>query len=196
MRRFRRVCVFCGSSSGARPDYRKMASEMGRILAEQGIGLVYGGGKIGLMGEIANAALRGGAEVIGVIPRHLEAREVAHRDLSELRVVNTMHERKAMMADLADAFIGLPGGLGTLEECFEVATWTQLGIHAKPLGFLNVRGYFDLLQQILAKAVEEGFLAPQHRSFMMFSEDPAALLGSLQAFELVPVDKWLGPSER
>jgi uncharacterized protein (TIGR00730 family) len=173
-----------------------MASEMGRILAEQGIGLVYGGGKVGLMGEIANAALQGGAEVIGVIPRHLEAREIAHWGLSDLRVVNTMHERKALMADLADAFIALPGGLGTLEECFEVATWTQLGIHAKPLGFLNVRGYFDLLQQVLAKAVEERFLRPEHRSFIFFSEDPAALLATVQAFEPVKVDKWLDPYER
>jgi uncharacterized protein (TIGR00730 family) len=173
-----------------------MAAEMGRVLADQRIGLVYGGGNIGLMGEIADAVLRSGGEVIGVIPRHLEEREVAHRGLSELRVVNTMHERKALMADLADAFIGLPGGLGTLEECFEVATWTQLGIHAKPLGLLNVRGYFDLLQQFLTKAVEEQFLREEHRSFISFSDDPTALLAALQSFEPVQVDKWLAPSER
>jgi uncharacterized protein (TIGR00730 family) len=164
---------------------------MGRLLADQRVGLVYGGGNVGLMGEVADAALAAGAEVIGVIPRHLEVREVAHRGLSELRVVDTMHERKALMADLADAFIGLPGGLGTLEEFFEVATWTQLGIHAKPLGLLNVRGYYDLIDQFLGRAVEERFLRAEHRALISISDDPTTLLAALQAFQPVHVEKWL-----
>src|ERR1043165_174167 len=145
MRPFRRVCVFCGSSPGARPEYRQAAEAMGRLLASRRIGLVYGGGNVGLMGLLADAALSAGGEVIGVIPRHLDAREVAHRGLPDLRVVASMHERKALMADLSDAFIALPGGLGTLEEMFEILTWAQLGLHRKPCGLLNVLGYFDRL---------------------------------------------------
>jgi hypothetical protein len=169
---------------------------MGRLLAERKIGLVYGGGNVGLMGAVADAVLAAGGEAIGVIPRHLESREIAHRGLTELRVVASMHERKALMADLSDAFIALPGGLGTFEEFFEVATWSQLGIHDKPLGLLNVRGYYDVLDQHLARAVEERFVRAEHRSLILLAEDPAALLDRLQALEPRHVDKWLDRSER
>lgn len=193
---FRRVCVFCGSSPGADPAYREAAETMGRLLASRGIGLVYGGGNVGLMGVLADAVLAGGGEAIGVIPRHLEAREVAHRGLTELRVVESMHERKAMMADLSDAFVAMPGGLGTLEEFFEVATWRQLGIHAKPLGLLNVRGYYDLVERFLEHAVNERFLRPEHRALLSVSTEPAALLEALQSSPAVSVDKWLDRSDR
>jgi uncharacterized protein (TIGR00730 family) len=196
MRSFRRLCVFCGSSPGARPEYREAAQQMGRLLAERKIGLVYGGGNVGLMGAVADAAIAAGGEVIGVIPGHLEARELAHHGLTELRVVSSMHERKALMADLSDAFVALPGGLGTFEELFEVATWAQLGIHDKPLGLLNVRGYYDLLDQHLARAVEERFVRAEHRALIAMAEAPAALLDQLHAFEPRHVDKWLDRSER
>jgi uncharacterized protein (TIGR00730 family) len=178
----RRLCVFCGSSPGAHPDYTRAARDFGALLATESIGLVYGGGKTGLMGEIADAALAAGGEVIGVIPQHLELREVAHRGLSDLRVVSTMHERKATMADLSDAFVGLPGGLGTMEEFFEVATWSQLGIHDKPSALLNVRGYYDLVARFLEHAVEEGFLRASHRELITIWRDPAALLEALRSF--------------
>lgn len=196
MRPFRRLCVFCGSSPGARAEYREAAEATGRLLAQRRITLVYGGGNVGLMGAVADAALAAGGEVIGVIPRHLESREIAHRGLTELRVVSSMHERKALMADLSDAFVALPGGLGTFEEFFEVATWSQLGIHDKPLGLLNVRGYYDLLDQHLARAVEERFIRAEHRSLITLAEDPAALLEKLQSLEPRHVDKWLDRSER
>jgi uncharacterized protein (TIGR00730 family) len=193
---FRRVCVFCGSNSGADAEYARAASEMGQLLAAQHIGLVYGGGNVGLMGQIADAALAAGGEVIGVIPRHLEARELAHRGLTELRVVASMHERKATMADLSDAFIALPGGLGTLEEIFEVATWRQLGIHVKPVGFLNVAGYYDLLDAFLAASVDRGFVRAEHRRLMVTAREPAALLTALNASGGERVDRWLDRSER
>ena len=196
MRPFRRLCVFCGSSPGARPEYRAAAEAMGRLLAERKIGLVYGGGNVGLMGAVADAVLAAGGEAIGVIPRHLESREIAHQGLTELRVVGSMHERKALMADLSDAFIALPGGLGTFEEFFEVATWAQLGIHDKPLGLLNVRGYYDLLDAHLARAVEERFVRAEHRALIALAPDPAVLLDALQALEPRHVDKWLDRSER
>jgi uncharacterized protein (TIGR00730 family) len=196
MRSFRRLCVFCGSSPGARAEYRQAAEAVGRLLAERRIALVYGGGNVGLMGAVADAALAGGGEVIGVIPSHLESREIAHRGLTELRVVASMHERKALMADLSDAFVALPGGLGTFEELFEVATWSQLGIHDKPLGLLNVRVYYDLLDQHLARAVQERFIHPEHRNLITLAKDPAALLERLQSLEPQHVDKWLDRSER
>jgi uncharacterized protein (TIGR00730 family) len=176
---FRRVCVFCGSSLGADPAYAEAARATGKLLAERRLGLVYGGGKIGLMGELADAALRHGGNVTGVITRHLEAREVAHLGLTQLRVVETMHERKAVMGELADAFVVLPGGMGTLDEMFEVATWAQLGIHSKPVGLLNVRGYFQLLDQFLARAVEEHFLRPEHRALVEICDEPVELLDLL-----------------
>lgn len=196
MQPFRRVCVFCGSSPGAHPAYREAAEAVGRLLVARGLGLVYGGGNVGLMGVIADAVLAGGGEAIGVIPRHLEAREVAHRGLTELRVVGSMHERKALMADLSDAFLALPGGLGTLEELFEVATWRMLGIHDKPLGLLNVRGYYDDLARLIEHAVNERFVRPEHRALLTIGTDPAALLDALQSAPPVTVEKWLDRSER
>jgi hypothetical protein len=193
----KRICVFCGSSPGAHPGYREAAQEVGRLLAGEGICLVYGGGKRGLMGALADAALETGGRVIGVIPRQLELPEVAHRGVSELRVVESMHERKSLMADLADAFIGLPGGLGTMEEFFEVATWAQLGIHSKPLGLLNVHGYFDLLDQFLRRAVDEQFLFEEHRSLILIRDEPGALLKALRAYApLTPTPKYLDPQNR
>jgi uncharacterized protein (TIGR00730 family) len=196
MPKFRRICVFCGSSAGAHPAYQEAARAVGTLLAEQGIGLVYGGGNVGLMGAVADAALAAGGEVIGVIPEHLEQHELAHRGLSELRVVKSMHERKALMADLSEACVALPGGLGTLEELFEVATWTQLGIHAKPLGLLDVRGYYQLLVKFLDSAVEERFLLAEHRALIQVADDPAALLARLEPFPTVQLRKWLDRRER
>ncbi len=192
----RRVCVFCGSRPGTHPDYARAAREVGTVLARESIGLVYGGGKTGLMGEVADAALRAGGEVIGVIPEHLESREIAHTGLSDLRVVGSMHQRKATMADLADGFIGLPGGVGTLEEFFEVATWNQLGIHAKPAVLLNVRGYYDVLNAFLEHAVAEGFLRVEHRALVTTAPEIEAALEALRSFQPTFVEKWLSPSER
>src|SRR3712207_1163783 len=157
-----RVCVYCGSSPGARPEYRAAARDLGTHLAQSGIGVVYGGGKVGLMGAVADAARDAGGEVIGVIPRALWEREVGHRGLDDLRVVASMHERKALMADLSDAFVALPGGVGTLEELVEAMTWTQLGIHDKPCGLLDAGGYYRHLVAFLDHAVEERFLRPEH----------------------------------
>ncbi len=194
--RLRRVCVFCGSNVGARESYRAAAAALGTLLAERKIGLVYGGGNIGLMGALADAALAGGGEVIGVIPHALVAREVAHAGLSELRVVNSMHERKALMADLSDAFIALPGGYGTLEEFLEVVTWSQLGIHKKPCGLLNSEHYFDALIAMLDHAVEEGFLAGKNRALVLEESDPAKLVDALERWEPVAREEWILRSER
>jgi uncharacterized protein (TIGR00730 family) len=192
----RRVCVFCGSSPGAHPDYAGAARAFGTVLARESVGLVYGGGKTGLMGEIADAVLRAGGEVIGVIPEHLQAREVAHEGLSDLRIVATMHERKSAMADLADGFVGLPGGLGTIEEFFEVATWSQLGIQAKPTVLLNVRGYYDLVERFLGHAVDEGFVRAEHRALITILQEPDALLPALRSFRPTPADRWFDRPER
>ena len=178
----RRICVFCGSSMGARPEYAEAARATGRLIAQRGLGLVYGGGEVGLMGVLANAAMAAGGEVIGVIPEALMRMEVSHPELTALHVVNTMHERKAMMADLSDAFIALPGGIGTLEELFEVWTWGQLGIHPKPLGFLDVDGYYGHLHTFLDHSVSEGFLKDRHRAMTAVESDPAALLNRLNAY--------------
>ena len=177
----RSLCVFCGSSFGNRPEYSAAAAEVGRLLAERGIRLVYGAGNVGLMGILADAALAAGGEAIGVIPQMLVDRELAHRGLSELRIVGSMHQRKALMAELSDAFIALPGGLGTLEELCEVLTWAQLGIHHKPVGCLNVQGYFDGLFQLLDHAASEQFVRPQHRGLLLAADDPEQLLQLLQA---------------
>jgi uncharacterized protein (TIGR00730 family) len=176
-----RICVFCGANAGNRPEYRAAAQAMGRLLAEAGIGLVYGGGHTGMMGAIADAVLEGGGEVIGIIPRHLEEREMAHQGLTDLRVVGSMHERKALMEELSDAFIGMPGGLGTLEEFFEIATWNQLGIIDKPMGLLDVLGYYDAVRRFLDHAVHQGFMLPRDRELVVVSEDPGALLAALQS---------------
>jgi uncharacterized protein (TIGR00730 family) len=186
-----RICVYCGSNPGARPEYAAAARELARACAERGLGLVYGGGKVGLMGVLADAALAQGSEVIGVIPRALFDQEVAHTGVSKLEVVGSMHERKARMAELADAFLALPGGLGTLEELFEVWTWTQLGFHAKPCGLLDVAGYYAPLVSFLGSSVAEGFLLPEHRAALLVGTDAGALLDGLAAWRPVPLTKWL-----
>ncbi len=173
----RRICVFCGASPGRRAGYMELAASVGAGLATRGIGLVYGGGRVGMMGAVADAALAAGGEVIGVIPRQLVDRELAHRGVTELRVVETLHERKAAMAALSDGFIALPGGLGTLEELAEVASWGQLGLHAKPIGLLGPDGYWDALDSWLDHAVEEGFVLPGHRALVVLDRDLETLLG-------------------
>ena len=174
-----RVCVYAGSQPGARPEYAEAAGRLVAGLAERGLGAVYGGGKVGIMGAVAEAALAHGVEIIGVIPRHLEEREVAHRGLTELQITGTMHERKAIMAELSDAFIALPGGLGTLEELIEMLTWAQLGLHSKPCGLLNVDGYYDALLAFLDHASAEGFITPANRGLLHVDTDPGALLDLL-----------------
>ena len=186
-----RIGVYCGSNAGGRPDYRDAAARLGRLLGARRLGLVYGGGNVGLMGVVADAALQAGAEVIGVIPRGFVEKEVAHDGLSDLRIVSSMHERKAMMADLSDAFVALPGGLGTLEELFETWTWSQLGLHAKPCGILNVAGYFDPLVAFLDHAVSEGFVKPRHRALLIAEREPEPLVDRLAAFRPPRIEKWL-----
>lgn len=188
----RRVCVFCGSSAGAKPAYAEAARATGRLIAQRGLGLVYGGGDVGLMGILANAALDAGGEVIGVIPEALMRMEVGHPNLTALHVVATMHERKAMMAELSDGFVALPGGIGTLEELFEVWTWGQLGLHPKPLGFLDVAGYYDHLHAFLDHTVAEGFLKERHRAMVAMDSDPAALLDRLAAYRPPDMVKVMG----
>ena len=186
-----RVCVYAGSNPGSDPAYADGARALAEELAARGTGLVFGGGKVGLMGVVADTILAAGGEAIGVMPQALIDREIGHPGLTELRVVDSMHERKAVMADLADAFVALPGGIGTLEELIEVYTWSQLGIHEKPCGVLNVRGYYDHLATFLDHAVSEGFLRAQHRAVLTVAEDPAELLDAFAAFEPPRVGKWL-----
>lgn len=178
----KRVCVFCGSNSGANPAYAEAARALGRLLVERGLQLVYGGGNVGLMGIVAEAAMQAGGTVIGVIPESLMRLEVGARDISELHVVGSMHDRKAMMAELSDAFIALPGGIGTMEELFEVWTWGQLGLHSKPAAFLDVAGYYDHLHTFLDHMVAEGFLKPRHRQMVAVSSDAARLLDGFAAY--------------
>lgn len=178
----KRVCVFCGSSHGARPEYAGSARELVRALARRGLGMVFGGGGIGLMNVIANAALELGVEIIGVIPEALVAKELAHGGVSDMRIVHSMHERKAVMAELSDAFVALPGGFGTLEELFEVLTWGQLGLHRKPSGLLNVAGYFDPLLAFFDHALAEQFLRPKHRTMLLVDSNPDSLLDRLANF--------------
>jgi uncharacterized protein (TIGR00730 family) len=186
----RHLCVFCGSSAGTRPVYAEAARDLGILLAARGIGLVYGGGHVGLMGVLADAVLRGGGKVVGVIPQALVERELAQAGLTRLEVVDTMHQRKARMADLADGFVALPGGYGTLDETFEILTWAQLGIHAKPVGLLNVAGFFDPLLAWVRLAAAEGFVRPQHVDFLHVASDGAALLDALGRHEPTTVAKW------
>jgi uncharacterized protein (TIGR00730 family) len=186
----RHLCVFTGSSAGADPAYAAAAEDLARAARSAGLGIVYGGASVGLMGVLADAALAEGSEVIGVIPQALVDREIAHPGVADLRVVASMHDRKALMADLADAFVALPGGAGTLEELFEVYTWSQLGLHAKPCGLLNVRGYYDGLVAFLDHAVAEGFLRPEHRATLLVGSDPAGLLRELAAWEPPAAAKW------
>jgi len=190
------VAVYCGSNLGHEPAYAAGAAALGRTLAERGITLVWGGGQVGLMGTVADAVLDGGGQAFGVITRALKSKEVAYEGLAELRVVDTMHERKAVMADAADAFVMLPGGFGTFDEFFEVVTWTQLGIHAKPCGILDVGGYFGVLRGMLDAAVTAGFVREAHRDMILVDDDPARLLDRLAAWTPVTVGKWLDRADR
>ena len=187
-----RICVFCGSRPGSRPEYLEAARQLGRLLAERRIGLVYGGASVGMMGAVADAVLTGGGEVIGVIPEALVQRELAHSHLTELRVVSSMHERKALMAELSDGVIALPGGFGTFEELFETITWSQLGIHRKAIGVLNVGGFYDGLLALMEHAIEEGFVPAQHRDLILEAAEPGALLDLIASYEPPePTRKWL-----
>jgi uncharacterized protein (TIGR00730 family) len=185
----KRIGVFCGSSPGSRPEYLQAARELGGALAERGIELVYGGGRIGMMGEIATTVLKNGGKVIGVIPQDLVHKEVAFLELPDLRVVSSMHARKALMAELSDAFIALPGGLGTIEEFFEVLTWGQLGLHRKPCGLLDVSEYFQGLMAFLDHAVSQKFISPEHREMVMTDESPNGLLEKFSLYQPPQLDK-------
>ena len=185
------ICVYLGSNTGRTPVYVEQAQALGRELARRGLGLVYGGSNVGLMGALADAALDAGGRVIGVLPERLKAKEVAHLGLTELRVVDTMHERKRMMADLSDGFIALPGGAGTFEELFEVWTWAQLGFHHKPCGLLNVAGYYDKLVEFLDHAAQERFMREEHRAMLMVESDPAKLLDRYATYQAPTVSKWI-----
>lgn len=187
----RSVCVFCGSSPGNDPRFLAAATTMGRLIAERNAVLVYGGAKVGLMGAVADGALAAGGEVVGVLPEALAAKELAHTTLTRLEVVSSMHERKARMAELSEGFVALPGGAGTLEEIFEIWTWGQLGFHGKPAGFLNVAGYYDGLAAFLDHTVDAAFVKPVHRNMLTFSDDPAALLDALAAYQAPVSEKWL-----
>lgn len=192
----KRVCVFCGSTSGRRRSYAEAAARLGTTMAGRRIGIVYGGGNVGLMGALADAALAGGGDVTGVIPEHLVNKELAHRRVADMRVVHSMHQRKALMADLSDAFIALPGGFGTLEEFCEVLTWSQLGLHAKPCGLLNVDGYYDGLLGLFDHAVDEGFVRQESRQLVLVDTDAEKLLARLSAWRAPALDQWIRPSER
>jgi uncharacterized protein (TIGR00730 family) len=193
----RRLCVFCGASVGAREVYANAARRTGEAMVRRGLGLVFGGGHVGLMGMLADTILRAGGEGIGVIPQALVDRELAHRGLNELRVVGSMHQRKALMADLADGFLALPGGYGTADETFEILTWAQLGLHSKPIGMLNVEGFFDPLLAWIDRTVQEGFLRPEHRRLLVDAGDPDQLLDQLRDYrppESRP--KWIEKEDR
>lgn len=185
-----RICVFCGSRPGARPVYRAAAHGLVAALAERGLGLVYGGAKVGLMGELANTARAWGVHVTGVMPSSLVEREIAHGALDDLRIVGSMHERKQLMAALSDGFVALPGGMGTLEELFEVLTWAQLGLHRKPCGLLDVDGFYAPLDAYLDHTVTEGFLTPEHRRMLLVDADPGRLLDRFAGYEPVFSEKW------
>jgi uncharacterized protein (TIGR00730 family) len=195
-RALRTIAAFCGSNPGTDPAFADAATELGAVLAQRGIGLVYGGGKVGLMGTVADAVLAGGGTVTGVIPRHLWEKEVGHEGLTELLIVDSMHERKLAMADRSDAFVALPGGVGTFEEVFEAITWTQLGIHDKPVGFVDVAGFYGPLLAFLDGTVDAGFLKPGHRSMIVAASSPEGVLAELEAWEPVVTSKWLTADER
>jgi uncharacterized protein (TIGR00730 family) len=193
--RVNNICVFCGSAPGRRPAYARAARQLGAALAAKDLGLVYGGGSIGLMGILADAALAAGAEVVGVIPRALARREIAHHGLTRLEVVPSMHARKARMARLSDAFVAMPGGIGTLEELFEVLTWGYLGIHSKAIGLLDVGGYWQPLIRLLDHAVDEGFLRPAHRKLVVVDRSPARLLERLARHQVPAATRWIDERE-
>ncbi|MBF0104603.1 MAG: TIGR00730 family Rossman fold protein [Deltaproteobacteria bacterium] len=185
----KRICVFCGSSPGNKPAYITAARQLGEVLVREHLGLVYGGGNIGLMGEIARTVFKNGGDVIGVIPGALAEKELAYRELSDLRIVSTMHERKALMAELSDAFIALPGGLGTIEEFFEVLTWAQLGMHKKPCGILNIEQYFDHLMRFLEQSVQNGFIKQAHMSILLSDNSPDGLVKQIKNYTPPNIDK-------
>ena len=185
----KRVCVFCGSSPGARPEYLKASRQLGVVLADRQIGLVYGGGRVGMMGVVARAAHEKGGKIIGVIPKSLAEKEVAYTEIGDLKIVHTMHERKALMMELSDGFIALPGGLGTIEEFFEVLTWAGLGIHKKPCGILNVCRYYEKLLHFLDHVTKEKFVESDHRSMILIDDDPEALLKQFENYQPPKVDK-------
>jgi uncharacterized protein (TIGR00730 family) len=189
------LCVFTGSSRGVKREYAQAARDMGQALAERGIDLVYGGGRVGLMGVIADAVLAAGGRAVGVIPESLVAKEVGHQGLSELKVVKSMHERKALMAELADGFVALPGGFGTLDEFFEIVTWAQLGLHRKPCGLLDVQGYFERLLAFVDHSVREGFVKREHGAMISVASSASELLDLLQAYRPPVVEKWIMRSE-
>ena len=189
------LCVFCGSRQGLDPAYTKAARSLGTMLAEANIRLVFGGGHVGLMGVVSNAALEAGGDVIGVIPRSLVERELAHAGLTDLRIVGSMHERKALMSDLSEGFITLPGGTGTLEEFFEVLTWAQLGEHEKPCGLLNVAGYYDPLLSVFDHMVHKGFLSESNRALVLVESEPERLLQKLESYQPPKIAKWIDQSE-
>lgn len=191
----KRICVYCGSSPGRDPAYAEAARALGQTLVARGLGLVYGGASVGVMGALAEAVLAEGGEAIGIIPRALAIKEVAHPDLTEQHVVESMHDRKAMMAQVADGFVALPGGWGTIEELFEILTWAQLGFHDKPCGMLNVSGYFDGLFAFLEHAIEEEFVRPVYRDILMLEEDPERLLDRFEAYEAPRIRKWITAPE-
>lgn len=191
-----RICVFCGSSEGYRPQYRDVATALGRAIAARDAALVYGGSKVGLMGAVADAVLKAGGSVIGVIPQALVDKEIAHPGLTELHVVGSMHERKAMMADLSTGFVALPGGIGTLEELFEIWTWAQLGYHGKPVGLLDVEGFYAKLLDFLDHQSAEGFVRAEHRNLVIVEEDPTRLLERYAHYQPQHVTKWIKSAER
>jgi len=190
------LCVFCGSSPGLEPAYASAARQFGSLIAQRGITLVYGGGDVGLMGEVANGALGAGGKVIGVMPRHLIEKEVAHRNLTELIAVSSMHERKMKMAELSDGFVALPGGIGTLEEIFEAITWTQLGLQQKPCAFLNTAGFYTKLLSFLEFVVEQRFVKEEHYKSLLVESDGAKLLDRLSAYQHVAIEKWIDRSRK
>jgi uncharacterized protein (TIGR00730 family) len=192
----KRLCVFCGSSLGIQPAYTEAVDAMGRLLAQRGIELVYGGGNVGLMGRVADACLGHGGRVIGVMPKVLAEKEIAHLGLTQLHIVESMHERKAKMADLADAFVALPGGYGTWEELFEVLTWSQLGLQRKACALLNVSGYYESLLAMADRARDQGFLRDTNRELLLSDTDPARLLDRLASYTVPIVDKWIDRSTR
>jgi uncharacterized protein (TIGR00730 family) len=191
----RRLCVFCGSSAGTKPEYARAAADLGQTAAARGIELVYGGGRVGLMGALADGCLAAGGRVIGVIPEALATKELAHQGCTSLHVVASMHERKALMAELSDGFLALPGGLGTLEELFEVWTWGQLGFHKKPCGLLNTAGFYDRLLEFLSGAAEQQFLRPEHVAMLAVADDAETLLARLSEYSPPDVRKWLRQDE-
>jgi uncharacterized protein (TIGR00730 family) len=190
-----KICVYCGSSPGKNPAYLTAADALAKAMCGRGIGLVYGGAAVGVMGAVANAVLEAGGEAIGVIPKSLAVKELAHTGLNELHVVESMHERKAMMADLADGFIALPGGWGTLEEIFEILTWAQLGFHDKPCGLLNIETYYDGLIEFLENSFEQEFVNPLYRPMLMTDKEPSGLLDQFANYTAPKVHKWMGEDE-